>query len=73
MLSPLGFRVIDIISPYHGLRTQAGTYGGEPFFAAAPLGTLDLIVGMTSGLWGIMIGSMLSKLVVSASKPPISY
>ncbi|WP_412064688.1 hypothetical protein [Rhizobium sp. SYY.PMSO] len=35
--------------------------------------TLDLIVGMTSGLWGIMIGSMLSKLVVSASKPPISY
>jgi hypothetical protein len=47
VLSPLGFRVIDIVSPYHGLRTQAGTYGGEPFFAAAPLGTLDLIVGQT--------------------------
>ena len=32
--------------------------------------TLDIIVGMTSGLWGIMIGSMLSKLLTSASKRP---
>jgi hypothetical protein len=47
VLAPLGFRVVDVISPYHGLRTQAGTYGGEPFLAAAPLGTLDLIVGQT--------------------------
>ena len=34
---------------------------------------LDIIVGMTSGLWGIMIGSILSKLIVSASKRPASY
>ncbi|MCW5749299.1 MAG: hypothetical protein KIT36_24120, partial [Alphaproteobacteria bacterium] len=47
VLSAVGFRVVDVVSPYHGLRTQAGTYGGEPFFAAAPLGTLDLIVGQT--------------------------
>jgi len=47
VLSPLGFRVVDVVSPYHGLRAQAGTYGGEPFFASAPLGTLDLIVGQT--------------------------
>ncbi|HEX2885179.1 hypothetical protein [Vineibacter terrae] len=47
VLAPLGFRVVEVVSPYHGLRTQAGTYGGEPFFAAAPLGTLDLIAGQT--------------------------
>jgi hypothetical protein len=47
VLAPLGFRVVETVSPYHGLRTQTGTYGGEPFFAAAPLGTLDLIVGQT--------------------------
>jgi len=47
VLTPLGFRVVEVVSPYHGMRTQAGTYGGEPFFAAAPLGTLDLIVGQT--------------------------
>lgn len=32
--------------------------------------TLDIIVGMTSGLWGIMIGSMLAKLLIPASKRP---
>lgn len=47
VLTPFGFRVVEVVSPYHGMRTQAGTYGGEPFFAAAPLGTLDLIVGQT--------------------------
>jgi hypothetical protein len=47
VLSVLGFRVIDVVSPYHGLRAQPGMYGGEPFFAAAPMGTLDLIVGQT--------------------------
>ncbi|WP_246665412.1 hypothetical protein [Rhizobium tropici] len=35
--------------------------------------TFDIIVGMTSGLWGIMIGSALSKLIVSTSKRPASY
>ncbi|SCB14044.1 hypothetical protein GA0061100_10221 [Rhizobium hainanense] len=35
--------------------------------------TLDIIVGMTSGLWGIMIGSMLSKLIIATSKRPASY
>lgn len=34
---------------------------------------LDIIVGMTSGLWGIMIGSVLSKLIVSGAKRPASY
>jgi hypothetical protein len=47
VLTAGGLRVVDLVSPYHGLRTQPGTYGGEPFFAAAPLGTLDLIVGQT--------------------------
>ncbi|HJQ59670.1 MAG TPA: hypothetical protein VJ890_22370, partial [Vineibacter sp.] len=45
VLSEVGLRVVDVVSPYHGLRAQVGSYGGEPFFAAAPLGTLDLIVG----------------------------
>ncbi|MGG6894566.1 MULTISPECIES: hypothetical protein [Rhizobium] len=30
--------------------------------------TLDIVVGMISGLWGIMLGSVLSKLLSSASK-----
>lgn len=44
-LAAMGWRVIEPISPYHGLRTMPGFYGGEPFFALAPGGTLDLIVG----------------------------
>ncbi len=35
--------------------------------------TFDIIVGMTSGLWGIMIGSALRKLIGSASKRSVSY
>ncbi|MGV1758367.1 hypothetical protein ACQZ6F_13660 [Rhizobium sp. A22-96] len=35
--------------------------------------TLDIIVGMASGLWGIMLGSVLSRLVASASKRTASY
>ncbi|WP_459458354.1 hypothetical protein [Rhizobium sp. No.120] len=35
--------------------------------------TFDIIVGMTSGLWGIMIGSALNKLIGSASKRSASY
>jgi hypothetical protein len=44
-LARLGWRVIEPISPYHGLRAMPGFYGGEPFFALAPLGTVDLVMG----------------------------
>lgn len=44
-LAAMGWRVIEPISPYHGLRAMPGFYGGEPFFALAPTGTLDLIAG----------------------------
>lgn len=44
-LAAMGWRVIQPISPYHGLRAMPGFYGGEPFFALAPTGTLDLIAG----------------------------
>lgn len=44
-LARQGWRVVEPISPYHGLRAMPGFYGGEPFFALAPLGTLDLITG----------------------------
>jgi hypothetical protein len=40
-------RIVEIVSPYHGLRAFADRYGGEPFFATAPLGALELIVGQT--------------------------
>jgi hypothetical protein len=46
-VAAMGWRVIEPISPYHGLRTMPGFYGGEPFFALAPGGTRDLIVGQT--------------------------
>ena len=44
-LAAQGWRVIEPTSPYHGLRAMPGFYGGEPFFAQAPAGTLDLISG----------------------------
>lgn len=44
-LAAQGWRVIEPISPYHGLRAMPGFYGGEPFFALAPAGPLDLIAG----------------------------
>ena len=47
-LAGLGWRVIEPISPYHGLRAMPGFYGGEPFFALAPTGTLDLIAGQAT-------------------------
>ncbi len=46
-LAELGWRAVEPISPYHGLRAMPGYYGGEPFFAAAPSAALDLIVGQT--------------------------
>jgi hypothetical protein len=44
-LAGLGWRVIEPISPYHGLRAMPGRYGGEPFFAAGPTSSIDLICG----------------------------
>lgn len=44
-LAAKGWRVIEPISPYHGLRAMPGFYGGEPFFAAAPTSAFDLIAG----------------------------
>jgi len=44
-LAAMGWRVIEPISPYHGLRAMPGFYGGEPFFALAPTSSLDLIFG----------------------------
>lgn len=38
-----GVRVIEIESPWHGRRVEPGYYGGEPFFARAPLSGLDLV------------------------------
>lgn len=44
-LAGLGWRVVEPISPYHGLRAMPGRYGGEPFFAAGPTSAIDLISG----------------------------
>jgi pimeloyl-ACP methyl ester carboxylesterase len=38
----MGVRVVQPTLPWHGRRTRPGTYGGEPFLATAPLGTLEL-------------------------------
>lgn len=40
-----GFRVVELVSPWHGRRRPPGRYGGELFFASAPLGPIDLFVG----------------------------
>ena len=37
--------MVEPISPYHGLRAMPGRYGGEPFFAAGPTSSIDLIAG----------------------------
>lgn len=47
-LAELGWRVVSVVSPFHGLRAEADRYGGEPFIATAPLGTIDLIAGQTT-------------------------
>ncbi len=44
-LAKRGFRVIELVSPFHGRRRQTGRYGGEMFFASAPLGPVDVFVG----------------------------
>lgn len=45
LLASTGWRVIELVSPFHGLRAMPGYYGGEPFFALGPTSSLDLIVG----------------------------
>jgi hypothetical protein len=44
-LAELGWRVVNVVSPFHGLRAEPDRYGGEPFIATAPAGTIDLIAG----------------------------
>ena len=46
-LAPLGWRLVEPVSPFHGLRSALDLYGGEAFFAFAPAATVDLIVGQT--------------------------
>jgi pimeloyl-ACP methyl ester carboxylesterase len=41
-LIPSGVRVFRSEAPWHGHRRLAGSYGGEPVLARAPLGFLDL-------------------------------
>lgn len=43
-LAGMGVRVIELVTPWHGRRTQPGWYGGEAFFGRAPLGAIDLFV-----------------------------
>lgn len=45
-----GLRVVEIESPWHGRRRRAGTYGGEPFFATAPLGPVALFTAQAQEL-----------------------
>lgn len=82
-LAGLGFRVIELVTPWHGRRAPAGWYGGEPFFGTAPLGPLDLfhaavlemavLVGWARGfatpvaVAGISLGSLVCQLAASRS------
>lgn len=53
-LAAQGWRVIEPISPYHGLRAMPGYYGGEPFFALGPTSSTDLILGQASE-WALLV------------------
>ena len=48
LLVAMGWRVIEPVSPFHGLRAMPGYYGGEPFFAHGPTRALDLIAGQAN-------------------------
>lgn len=41
-LASMGLRVVELVTPWHGRRTEPGWYAGEAFFGRAPLGTIDL-------------------------------
>ncbi len=45
-----GIRVIEVEAPFHGRRRRPGEFSGEPYFAAAPLGSIDLLTGMAREL-----------------------
>lgn len=49
-LAGRSLRVVEPTSPWHARRTPSGWYGGERFFAMAPLGTLDLLIGQAQEL-----------------------
>jgi hypothetical protein len=82
-LAGLGFRVIELVTPWHGRRAPAGWYGGEPFFGTAPLGPLDLFraavaemavliswargFGGPVAIAGLSLGSLVCQLVASRS------
>lgn len=40
-LQHLGVRLVRLEAPWHNRRRLAGRYGGEPFLATQPMGTLD--------------------------------
>lgn len=52
-LAAQGWRVIEPVSPYHGLRAMPGYYGGEPFFALGPTSSIDLVLGQ-AGEWALL-------------------
>lgn len=39
-----GLAVLELVSPGHGLRALEGQYGGEAFFAGAPVSSADLLI-----------------------------
>lgn len=44
----LGFRTVELTTPWHGRRCPPGWYGGEKFFATAPMGQLDLFTAQVA-------------------------
>ncbi|MFZ5780284.1 MAG: hypothetical protein ACOY4R_08830 [Pseudomonadota bacterium] len=53
-LAAQGWRVVEPIAPYHGLRAMPGRYGGEPFYAEAPGAAIDLVAGHALE-WGLIV------------------
>lgn len=53
-LAGQGWRVVEPIAPYHGLRAMPGRYGGEPFYAEAPGATVDLVTGQAVE-WALLV------------------
>jgi hypothetical protein len=47
-MARLGFRTVELTTPWHGRRCPLGWYGGEKFFATAPMGQLDLFTGQVA-------------------------
>lgn len=50
VLFKYGVRVIELETVWHGRRRAAGTYGGEPFMARAPVGPIDLFTAQAQEL-----------------------